>query len=194
MSATPIRVIRSADYVATPWKNGGGVTHEIARSDKDGDAEWRISLATIDRDGPFSDFSGYDRTIVPLDGSGFELSFDDGSAVVLDRRCVPFRFEGEKNVFCRLLDGRSRDLNAMTLRAHWQHDVAALALSHAPVPFDAPANSFVFFAGAASAVCANEAFDLSDGDTLACGEAVRLELRSSSEGAFALTIRFIPRA
>ena len=154
MSAKPIRVIRSAGYVETPWKNGGGVTHEIARSDKSGDAEWRISLATIDRDGPFSDFSGYDRTIVPLDGGGFELSFEDGSAVVLDRRCVPFRFAGEKKVFCRLLDGRSRDLNAMTLRAHWQHDVAAVPLSHAPVTFDAPAESFVFFAGAASAACA----------------------------------------
>ena len=132
VSSMAIRVIRYADYVETPWKNGGGVTHEIARSDKDGDAEWRISLATIDRDGPFSDFTGYDRTIVPLDGGGFELSFDDGSAVVLDRPGVPFRFAGEKKVFCRLLDGRSRDLNAMALRARWQHDVAALALSHAP--------------------------------------------------------------
>ncbi len=190
----PIRVIGSADYVETPWKNGGGVTHEIARSDKHGDAGWRISLATIDRDGPFSDFSGYDRTIVPLDGGGFELSFDDGSAVLLDRRCVPFRFAGEKKVFCRLLDGRSRDLNAMTLRAHWQHEVAAVPLSQAPVTFDAPAKSFVFFAGAASAACAGGTFDLSDGDTLACEQAVRLELRSSSDGAFALTIRFIPRA
>ena len=140
----PIRIIRSADYGETPWKNGGGVTHEIARSDKNGEAEWRISLATIDRDGPFSDFTGYDRTIVPLDGAGFELSFDDGGAVVLDRRGVPFRFAGEKKVFCRLLDGRSRDLNAMAFRAHWQHDVAALALSQAPVTFDAPPESFVF--------------------------------------------------
>ena len=194
MSAPPIRVIRSVDYVETPWKNGGGVTHEIARSDTDGEVEWRISLATIDRDGPFSDFAGYDRTIVPLDGSGFELSFDDGSSVVLEQRFVPFRFGGERKVFCRLLDGRSRDLNAMALRARWQHDVAALALSHVPVTFDAPADSLVFFAGAASAVSANETFDLCNGDTLACGEAVRLELRAVSERAFALAVRFIRRA
>jgi uncharacterized protein len=194
MSATPIQVIHSADYIETAWKNGGGVTHEIARLDRDGETEWRISLATIDRDSPFSDFTGYDRTIVPLDGGGFELSFDDGSPVVLDQRCVPFRFAGEKKVFCRLLDGRSRDLNAMTLRARWEHDVAALALSHAPVTFDAPANSFVFFAGAASAVFANETFDLSDGDTLACEAAVRLELCAASEETFALAIRFIRRA
>jgi uncharacterized protein len=190
----PLRIIRYADYVETPWKNGGGATREIARSDRNGEPDWRVSLATIDRDGPFSDFTGFDRTIVPLDGGGFELFFDDGEAVVLDRRCVPFRFAGEKKVRCRLLDGRSRDLNAMALRARWQHDVAALALSRSPVFFDAPAGSFVFFAGAATAACGNETFDMRDGDTLACDEAVRLELRAASEGSFALPIRFIRRA
>ena len=194
MSRMSVRVIRSADYVETPWKNGGGVTHEIARSDESSEPDWRISLATIDRDGPFSDFTGYDRTIVPLDGGGFELSFDDGETVVLDRRCVPFRFAGEKKAQCRLLDGRSRDLNAMTLRARWQHDVTALALSPSPVAFDAPAGSFVFFAGPASVTCANERFDLHDGDTLVCDQTVRLELRAASEASFALPIRFIRRA
>jgi uncharacterized protein len=189
-----MRIIRYADYIETPWKNGGGVTHEIARSDESSEPDWRVSLATIDRDGPFSDFTGFDRTIVPLDGGGFELSFDDGESVVLDRRCVPFRFAGEKKVRCRLLDGRSRDLNAMTLRSRWEHDVVALALSHDPVQFDAPAGSFVFFAGAAAAAGENETFDLRDGDTLACDAAVRLELRAASEASFALAIRFIRRA
>jgi uncharacterized protein len=193
MNAMSIRVIRYADYVETPWKNGGGVTHEIARSDQAREPDWRISLATIDRDGPFSDFTGYDRTIVPLDGAGFELSFDDGRAVVLDRRSVPFRFAGEKKVTCRLLDGRSRDLNAMALRTRWEHDVAARTLSRSPVTLDAPAESFVFFAAAATVRCGTEVFDMYDGDTLACGDAVRLELRAASEESFALTIRLIRR-
>jgi environmental stress-induced protein Ves len=191
---TSVRVLRFATYRKTPWKNGGGFTHEIARANGEVEPEWRVSVATIDRDGPFSDFTGFDRTIVPLDGAGFELSFDDGSAVVLDHRCVPFRFAGEKKVLCRLLDGRSRDLNAMALRERWQHDVTALALSRTPVRFDAPAGSFVFFAGAASATCGNETFDLHDADTLACDEAVRLELRATSTESFALPIRFIRRA
>jgi uncharacterized protein len=190
---TSVRILRFETYRETPWKNGGGVTHEIARADGEGEPEWRVSLATIDRDGPFSDFTGFDRTIVPLDGAGFELSFDDGSAVVLDTRCVPFCFAGEKKVRCRLLDGRSRDLNAMALRARWQHEVTALELSRVPVTFDAPAGSFVFFAGAASAACANETFDVRDRDTLVCDEPVRLELRAASIESFALPIHFTLR-
>ena len=97
MSSVPIKSF-APPTSETPWKNGGGVIHEIARSDKNGEAGWRISLATIDRDGPFSDFTGYDRTIVPLDGAGFELSFDDGGAFVLDRRGVPFVLRERKGI------------------------------------------------------------------------------------------------
>jgi uncharacterized protein len=189
-----IRVIRYAGYRETPWKNGGGVTHEIARSDEGGEPDWRISLATIDRDGPFSDFAGYDRSIVPLDGAGFELSFDDGRVVVLDRTGVPFRFAGEKKVQCRLLGGRSRDLNAMTLRARWQHDVTAIALSQSETTYNAPAESFLFFVGASTVSRETEALDLGDGDTLVCREATRLELRAASETSMALAIRLIRRA
>ncbi|HTA39215.1 MAG TPA: HutD family protein [Candidatus Acidoferrales bacterium] len=189
----PIRVIRFADYVETPWKNGGGVTHEIARSDERGEPEWRISLATIDRDGPFSDFTGYDRTIVPLDGNGFDLSFDDGTVATLDRACVPFRFAGERKVECRLLRGRSHDLNALTLRTRWQHEILVLALSPSPAVVELPAPSFVFFTGAATAVCGHAIVDVHRRDTVAVDEPVRLELRAASE-AFALTIRFTRRA
>jgi uncharacterized protein len=189
-----LRVINYADYRETPWKNGGGVTHEIARSDENGEPDWRISLATIDRDGPFSDFTGYDRTIVPLDGAGFELSFDDGRVAVLDRTGEPFRFAGEKKVQCRLLDGRSRDLNAMTLRARWQHDVTAVALSQSATAYDAPAESFLFFIGAATVARENATLDLADGSTLACDEAARLELRAASETSIALAIRLTRRA
>lgn len=189
-----MKIIRYADYIETPWKNGGGVTHEIARSDESGEPDWRISLATIDRDGPFSDFTGYDRTIVPLDGAGFELSFDDGRVVVLERAGVPFRFAGEGNVQCRLLGGRSRDLNAMTRRARWQHDVTAIALTQTATTYDAPAQSYLFFLGAAAVVGNDAAVGLGDGDTLACREAARLELRAASETSMALSIRFTPRA
>jgi hypothetical protein len=190
----PIRVIRYADYIETPWKNGGGITHEIARSEGSAEPEWRVSLATIDRDGPFSDFAGYDRTIVPLDGAGFELSFDDGEIVELERRCVPFRFAGERKVACRLLGGRSRDLNAMSRRGHSEHDVIALALTPSPAVFDAPAQSFVFFSGAASVASGSEAFEMRDGDTLAIAAESRLELRAATAESRALAIRFIRRA
>jgi environmental stress-induced protein Ves len=44
-----------------PWKNGGGETTEIAVF-PDGaglsDFDWRVSMARVDGDGPFSSFPG----------------------------------------------------------------------------------------------------------------------------------------
>jgi environmental stress-induced protein Ves len=191
--AAAVHVIRFETYLETPWKNGGGITHEIARCDGGAGPEWRVSLATIDSDGPFSDFSGYDRTIVPLDGAGFELTFDDGERVVLDQRYEPYRFAGEKKVECRLLAGRSRDLNAMTRRAAWQHDVRAIALSEEPRAFDATAPSLLFAAGAVRVRYGSESIDLRDGDTLACDVTTTLSLTAIAPGAVVLAIAFILR-
>ena len=61
---------------ATPWKNGGGTTREIAAFPPGAgldDFGWRLSVAEVERDGPFSVFSGVDRTIVLLDGAGMRL-------------------------------------------------------------------------------------------------------------------------
>lgn len=44
------RLLRASDRAARPWKNGGGVTHDIAVSPEDaddGDFLWRASVATI---------------------------------------------------------------------------------------------------------------------------------------------------
>lgn len=184
-----MHVIRFRTYRETRWKNGGGVTHEIARSGESPETDWRVSLATIDRDGPFSDFAGFDRTIVPVEGAGFELSFDDGTRVVLGRLYEPFRFAGEKKVECRLLAGRSRDLNAMTRRSHWTHDVTTLPLAREPLAVDAPRLSFLFFAGDAIVSHGTATIELSGGDTLGCEEEVRLGLTSSAPRSCALLIR-----
>lgn len=119
-----VRILREAEYRAMPWKNGGGTTHEV---DVFGDAAeparplWRLSIATIERDGPFSDFSGYDRTIVALEGNGVELAFDGGERVRLTRAQQSFSFRGELGVAGRLLDGPVRDFNVMTRRDRYRH-------------------------------------------------------------------------
>ena len=59
-SASTRRVLLS-DVKASPWKNGGGVTREIAKgaaAGPDDDWGWRISIAEVERDGPFSTFPG----------------------------------------------------------------------------------------------------------------------------------------
>jgi uncharacterized protein len=119
-----IEHLRARDYLEQPWKNGGGLTREIAVGLSDEATPrilWRVSLATIERDGPFSEFRGYDRTIVAIDGGPVELEVE-GQSVLLDR-AEPFQFPGEAHVACRLRAGAARDLNVMTLRDGYAHDV-----------------------------------------------------------------------
>jgi uncharacterized protein len=174
-----------------PWKNGGGVTHEVARSDESDEPAWRVSIATIERDGPFSDFTGFDRTIVPVEGMGFELTFDDGERVVLDRADEPFRFEGEKKVECRLLAGPSRDLNAISRRSQWEHEVRAFSIGET-IAIDAFARSFLYFAGDASAAHEDQTLALRAGDTLAFDADARVAAGAEID-THVLLIRFTPR-
>lgn len=105
---------------AMPWKNGGGSTREVACWPKDAglhDFDWRVSIARIEADGPFSRFEGIDRSITLLDGPGVHLHAQDGSVDHrLDTHCTPFAFAGEAAIDARLLGGPSDDFNVMTRR------------------------------------------------------------------------------
>ena len=117
-----MRVLRAADRIATPWKNGGGVTREIAVSPPGagpGAFEWRISLAEIATDGPFSTFPGVDRVLTVIEGQGLMLDVD-GRLLAMDAASPPLAFAGEVEVSARLTDGPIRDLNLMVRRGVWR--------------------------------------------------------------------------
>ncbi|MHB8148437.1 MAG: HutD/Ves family protein [Vulcanimicrobiaceae bacterium] len=118
-----MRRIALAAYRRVPWKNGYGNSLDIAMA-TGSEPAWRISLASIERAGPFSDFTGYDRTIAIVKGSGCELRFDDGALVTLEP-LEPYSFRGERVVRASLLDGPVEALNAMTRRAQCEHRVVA---------------------------------------------------------------------
>jgi environmental stress-induced protein Ves len=120
---------RSA-LVPMPWKNGGGVTREIACYPPGAgmeDFEWRISIATIAVDGPFSVFNGIDRVIMLLQGAGMRLHSRDGRIDhALDKPLMPFAFAGEASLDCSLLSGESQDFNVMTRREKLRASVRVL--------------------------------------------------------------------
>lgn len=110
-----------ATLTASPWKNGGGVTREIAcwppGAGMD-DFQWRLSIATIDASGPFSAFAGVDRVITLLDGPGVQLASSDGAIEhALNRPLEPFAFPGEARIRATVLGAASSDFNVMTRRA-----------------------------------------------------------------------------
>ncbi|MFC5397194.1 HutD family protein [Bosea vestrisii] len=125
-----MRIIRAADCLVMPWKNGGGTTTEIAVAPEGAsldDFDWRISMAHVGQDGPFSSFPGIDRTLSVLTGAGITLAFGDGERVRLDRSSAPYAFAADRAVDGMLVDGPIDDLNVMSRRGRWRHRVERLS-------------------------------------------------------------------
>lgn len=100
-----------------PWKNGGGVTTELYRLQHPSfdDFLLRLSIATVNSDGPFSIYPGIDRTLLLLEGNGFLLN-KNGCPIVLNKKLTPLFFSGEDKIDCQLIQGTCRDFNVMTSR------------------------------------------------------------------------------
>ena len=112
-----MRVIAASAHQRVRWKNDGGWTTQLARDPAEGDAfRWRVSIAEIERAGPFSQYPGIDRELLLLDGNGIELDIDGAPPRRLDQRFAGVRFAGEARVECRLLGGPTRDFNVMVDR------------------------------------------------------------------------------
>lgn len=114
---TVVSRLAAGDFRTQPWRNGGGTTTEIAVHPARGRPLWRVSIAEVATSGPFSDFTGYERTILLLQGEGMRLSFDAAPPLVVDRPHVPFAFDGGARCHCELLGGAVRDMNLMVERA-----------------------------------------------------------------------------
>lgn len=128
------RLLSPTEYRRTRWKNNGGWTTELARSGGD-DFRWRISVAEIESDGPFSAFPGVERDLLLLDGSGIELDIDDAPARRIVQRFERVRFAGEASVQCRLVAGPTRDFNVMARRDAARAEVVARPLVGSMVIF-----------------------------------------------------------
>jgi uncharacterized protein len=115
------------------WKNGGGITREIACSPLNAsiaDFDWRVSVAEVRSDGAFSIFENVDRTIVLLGGAGMKLMGAQGETIhELTQRFAPFAFAGETPISAQLLNGPSRDFNVMTRRGTHHATVGSLTES-----------------------------------------------------------------
>jgi environmental stress-induced protein Ves len=117
------RIIRNEDLVRISWKNGGGTTAEVAAFPEGSGFDtfgWRISMADVASDGPFSVFPGVDRTLIVVEGDGIELDVE-GIAYPLDRNAPKLSFSGDDMTAGRLLSGPIRDLNVMTRRGQFRH-------------------------------------------------------------------------
>lgn len=108
----PLHLIDPATWVAQPWRNGAGVTHELLRVPAgDGPFALRVSIAEITRPAPFSPFPGYQRWLYLLDGGPVTLAIEGRPDQVLTRPADGVQFAGDATVAATAVAQPSRDLN-----------------------------------------------------------------------------------
>jgi environmental stress-induced protein Ves len=135
-----MRHLTTADYRTMPWANGRGTTVELLREDGPDGLLFRLSMASVIEDGPFSVFPGIERNLTVISGPGFRL---DGPGLSLPcKPLVPVAFAGDLPL---LAAGTGRiasvDFNVMTARALPRPDVA---VHHAPVTLPAGGTLYLF--------------------------------------------------
>ncbi len=143
-----MRILRAADYRVTPWKNGGGETAEIAAG-PDGagleEFDWRVSMAAVASDGPFSRFDGIDRTLTVIDGAGLLRAIRDADPVPLTPVSAPLSFAGDVPTRASLIGGAVRDFNVMTRRGRYHHEVRRIQVQPGEsVGVDVPGFALLF--------------------------------------------------
>lgn len=136
-----LNIIDKTQFVQTPWKNGKGVTTELAISDGGtlDNFDWRISIATVSENGAFSDFTGVERNLFLIAGNGIELHHELNGIGKTDRLVNLLEhssFYGSSKTTGTLVNGEIFDLNLMTKEGLYQVEIHAFVepqLLHSPL-------------------------------------------------------------
>ena len=129
------RVYREAEYCVQPWKNGRGSTREIYRIDEGHEWVFRVSSADVSESGPFSEYAGFDRTIVNLGPGLLSLRGPMSGQRSLELHDV-HHFDGAESMVCEVSQP-SRDLNVFCKRGQYFASVIVRPLNRpefVPVP------------------------------------------------------------
>ena len=140
-----IRIQRAAGRAEAPWKNGGGVTRKVAASPPDAgssDFDWRISIASVSRGGPFSVFPGVDRELAVLEGA-LRLSIEGRAEISVRPGSPPVRFAGDVPCSGEPHDVPVTDLNVMTRRGKFASRMTWLSVERGHVIHANAARTFV---------------------------------------------------
>ncbi|TBC89948.1 HutD family protein (plasmid) [Rhizobium leguminosarum] len=180
-----MRILRAGGHKRMPWKNGKGETVEIAVFPPDAsinDFDWRISMATVAEDGPFSIFPGIDRTLAILDGNGMVLDVAGSTPVLLTTASDSLAFPADIPVAARLQDGAITDLNVMTRRKGLSHTLIRIDVDGSKtVPLPPSVCLFLCHRGALSFRRDGETGALAAGDALLIDDAAATVLEIDGE-------------
>jgi hypothetical protein len=189
-----VRIIRASDCKTTPWKNGGGSTTEIAVGPAGAsleDFDWRVSMARVASDGPFSDFAGIDRTLAVVEGTGLVLTIGEAAPVTLSTETGPVSFPGDTPTSARLTAGEITDLNVMTRRGRCHHRLQRVAASATYDFVEDDIAIVVSLDGTATVNCGGDSVTLDHGDAalLSRTAATGFEISPATNACYLVRLR-----
>ncbi|RXZ73177.1 HutD family protein [Agromyces albus] len=109
-------LIQPAEKTSVPWANGRGSTRELAHDVR---RSWRLSMADIREDAPFSTFPDIDRIFIVVDGE-VRLRIDGVEHQLVAGAAVEFR--GESAASAVAVADTAHVVNLMTVRGEAQFD------------------------------------------------------------------------
>jgi len=159
-----------------PWANGRGTSYEIA-SDRNGSGEWawRLAMAPVNEDGPFSRIECVNRFLTVVEGSGMLLSVDRKKLQCLPMQVV--RFRGDAITDAALTDGPITDINLMIRRKEADGEMAIVS----DTGLLRGASIVVAIGGSAQVQCGDSTIDLERHDSILECDAETVSLVSGTE-------------
>jgi hypothetical protein len=199
-----VRRLGREDARLVPWKNGRGVTRELAlwppgASLEALDFAWRIASAPVAESGPFSALPGLARILVVTEGNGLVLAHGNAAPRARLRRLEPYRFDGGWTTTAELGGGPVTDLNVMFDPARVRASVEPLLLGARRLR-ESLARGQAFLHVVAGALGArvtgeDEPYELAAGESLwirGAGGGEELELVGRGRDTEALLIALVP--
>ncbi|CAF1649323.1 unnamed protein product [Rotaria magnacalcarata] len=176
-------LLRANQHKQMAWKNGGGVTSEIARApdNEQEDFDWRLSIAQVKSPGgAFSVFPGIDRTLCVVSPNELYLTVESssGNIIHLNQNSLPYSFAGESSITCQIQSETLTDFNVMTRRTKFRHDVERIKMElKQEKKINALANDeeIMFIIVGQGQVVTN------DGIQMAIGDALQIDQQHSSD-------------
>ena len=144
-----------------PWANGRGTSYEIA-SDRNeaGEWTWRLAMAPVNEDGPFSRIECVNRFLAVVEGAGMLLSVDRKKLKCLPMQVV--RFRGDAITEATLTDGPIMDINLMVRRKEADGEMAIVSTAG----LLNSASIVVAIGGSAQAMCGESIIELELHDSI----------------------------
>jgi hypothetical protein len=179
-----LQILRARDRAMTPWKNGGGVTCQIAVFPEDADLTnfaWRISLATIAAGGEFSTFTGVDRLMLVLAGR-LELEMAGASPLTLDAATPALAFPGDAPVAALTPASPVADVNVMVRRGRFTASLERRAVAGAAAVVGQDVSFILAPAGGVGVTLGAEHHELGREDAVRLDHARGVPMRLRSAG------------